>query len=507
MNDSARSNDDLKDKNDKNEFNELANQNGSSKLGGPNDTKPLSNSSDISGSQISNLGANEKGTSGRLFQIDFLKAWMIFLVIMDHTFTHHFLFPLYSSFWERISIPVFLVVMGFNFGKSAERSGAFKKKDNIIPALKNIYSKKYFDKKIVRFVMPYLILFFIQAGIYIIVVLAQIPVYSNGFYEDTSYILFGYTPFWGPGMWFIPVILDSIFVLPLWYFLFKRHPKLMLLLSFIVEILIELGIYILYYDAGPYHWSLTKIYFICNIFFLISAITLGFWLSLDYKISSRHNVIIWLLFIPSVIYIYLYSTYNFQFNWLIGDYHLMFFPYSAFIVMIVLNIVPKDMNNKFSRLIKTISESTYHILLFEMLYFSIVYHFFMNIFTCFDPAPLNYIWFFPLNVIITFYGGILWKKKEREWLSRIKAKSMVVDDPKKAGLLFPKRITDKDGVSASKAEFLAILGYNFLYLLSKVYLVLWLWGQFLFFVLFGVPGAGGFWTRLKEFITNGFKLS
>ncbi|MHA1821702.1 MAG: hypothetical protein ACTSVC_14605, partial [Promethearchaeota archaeon] len=90
MNDSARSNDDLKDKNDKNEFNELANQNGSSKLGGPNDTKPLSNSSDISGSQISNLGANEKGTSGRLFQIDFLKAWMIFLVIMDHTFTHHF---------------------------------------------------------------------------------------------------------------------------------------------------------------------------------------------------------------------------------------------------------------------------------------------------------------------------------------------------------------------------------------------------------------------------------
>ena len=59
----------------------------------------------------------------RFFQIDFLKAVMIFLVIFDHTIPWDIKDYMGVIFWERISIPVFLVIMGFNMGISFQKRG------------------------------------------------------------------------------------------------------------------------------------------------------------------------------------------------------------------------------------------------------------------------------------------------------------------------------------------------------------------------------------------------
>ena len=55
------------------------------------------------------------------FQVDFLKAIMIFLVIFDHMVSWNIKSELGVALWERISIPVFLVIMGFNMGRSFQR--------------------------------------------------------------------------------------------------------------------------------------------------------------------------------------------------------------------------------------------------------------------------------------------------------------------------------------------------------------------------------------------------
>jgi len=72
---------------------------------------------------------------GNLLQIDILKALMIFLVIFDHFVAWNIKRGIGVSLWERISIPVFLVIMGFNMGLSFQRDGR--------STLKELYSWKY----------------------------------------------------------------------------------------------------------------------------------------------------------------------------------------------------------------------------------------------------------------------------------------------------------------------------------------------------------------------------
>ena len=74
------------------------------------------------------------------FQIDFLKASMIFLVIFDHMVSWNIKSDIGVALWERISIPVFLVILGFNMGHSFRGQGEL--------SLRQLYSWRYFKKKI-----------------------------------------------------------------------------------------------------------------------------------------------------------------------------------------------------------------------------------------------------------------------------------------------------------------------------------------------------------------------
>ena len=101
--------------------------------------------------------------------------------------------------------------------------------------------------------------------------------------------------------------------------------------------------------------------------------------------------------------------------WIGGDYNFLSFPYSAFLFLIVMKIFPKNPESKFSKIIKKISKSTYHILLFQILYFSIAYHFWFSIADGFDSHPIDYLWYYPLNLLITITGGIIWQTLESKF--------------------------------------------------------------------------------------------
>ena len=85
------------------------------------------------------------------FQIDFVKAAMIFLVIFDHMVSWNIKNDIGVALWERISIPVFLVILGFNMGHSFRSHGEV--------TLKQLYSWGYFKRKILRYIIPFAILY------------------------------------------------------------------------------------------------------------------------------------------------------------------------------------------------------------------------------------------------------------------------------------------------------------------------------------------------------------
>ncbi len=360
------------------------------------------------------------------FQIDFMKMIMIALVIVDHSFTHGFLHAYYTPFWERISIPLLMVIMGFNMGYSYKNKGKL--------TLRQMYSLEYFKNKFKRYLIPYVIVYLIQSFIYLIVLNGGITTIPNYPYDEFGQIYLGYSPFWGPGMWFIPVIFTSILIFPLLYKCFSAFGNISRIITLIACFGIEIGMQlILNFVRNFGSFYVTGSFFTTHILYMFSAVALGLWLSDDHRILSKRNFFYWILIPISFIFIYIYATDSlgaaaeaFNMVWLSGDYHFLIFPYSAFLFLLGMALLPKNPKGRISNFVRRISKSTYHILMAQILYFSIVYHFFLQMYDywsrpgpfIWDGAPQNYIWYFPMNLVITFVIGMLWYEIERRFFAK-----------------------------------------------------------------------------------------
>ncbi|MFX1467825.1 MAG: acyltransferase [Promethearchaeota archaeon] len=355
----------------------------------------------------------EKGKN--LFQVDFLKAVMIFLVIFDHMVAWGVKDQMGVILWERISIPVFLVIMGFNMGLSFQRRGVSK--------LKELYSWSYFKSKILRYIVPFLVLYGFSTLIGLAFYQFNITaMYHGQYYPEHGFIqLFtGILPFWGPGNWFIPVIFGSILIFPLLYWAFTKKPILTLILCFAVEIIMQL---IVFFVIGQITtWEEAHYYnlFATSVLFYLSAIGLGLWFSFNRKPFSRRNLFIWILFPISLTYMIFYQFFDFRFRigdvpLFRGDYLFLIFPYSAVLFLLVMMILPQKSDNKFSRAISLIGKSTYHILLTQMFGFAYIFiwrgphTYLIDVgFTFLEALLLIFAWM----IFIPF--GILWYKMDHE---------------------------------------------------------------------------------------------
>ena len=353
----------------------------------------------------------------RYFQVDFLKAIMIFLVIFDHTIPWD---PIKNelgvAFWERISIPVFLVIMGFNMGLS------FSKMED--KRLRKLYSWRYFKKKFWRYIYPFIVLWLVSSLIGLAI---------NGFdwnalnqYEeanwDFDHLFIGILPFWGPGNWFLPVIFWAILLLPLLYkgFSGKLIWKILtLLLCYVIELSLQLTLFNIF-GAPPFptweayfeylYWFL---FVATTPFFMLSAIGLGMWFSKRPNLFAKQNIFMWIIFPVSLYYLIQYQFFDFRFEFIRGDYNLFVFPYSAFLVLLGIKLIPKRWDNWFAKAISTIGKSTYHILLTQILYFSIVYslygdHYGASILGINMSYDLTIYLYLIINWVICIPFGVFW---------------------------------------------------------------------------------------------------
>jgi peptidoglycan/LPS O-acetylase OafA/YrhL len=367
---------------------------------------------------IINEPENLKEDNRHFFQIDSMKAIMIFLVIFDHTIPWDMKNYMGVAFWERISIPVFLVIMGFNMGLSFRRKGDI--------SLKELYSESYFKKKIQRYITPFLIL-------YVFSTIVGLIIYKFDFYElimnqflphwAPGNLLMGILPFWGPGNWSLPIIFESILVMPIIYKAFSKKPKLSLILCFIIEFSAQLFVYFVIGEITSYVEFAFFLFILCSIFFYFSAIGLGMWFSNGYDVMDKRNLFMWILFPLSIIYLIAYQFFDFRFNFIRGDYHFFVFPYSAFLFLIGMKLLPKNSKNNFTKAIAWIGKSTYHILLTQIFYFAIVYaiygdHYRASIIGINLVEDLVSFFYLIINWIICIPLGVLWyvlEIKIRRW--------------------------------------------------------------------------------------------
>ncbi|TFG17409.1 MAG: acyltransferase [Promethearchaeota archaeon] len=375
---------------------------------------------------VNNLRAEkQKGENKNFFQIDLLKAFMIAFVIIDHGFGYTDRSGLGTELWERMAIPFFLIILGFNMGKS------FSREDN--RSLKSLYSLSYFKKKFWRFLFPYLVFYIVSTSIGFLIYGSYFPetFYENWFLE---YIIFQRSLLEGPGNWFIPVLFQSILIMPLLYYLFTKKPVLSLIMCFIIEICWHL---LIFFYIGPVTGVddiLREIPFRLVVFLYLSAIGMGIWFSQKHKIFSKRNIFVWLLFPISLIYMILWDFFGFRLqidgaDLVRGDYNYLTFIYAALIFLIVLRLLPKSPKSIISKTISPLGKATFHIYLVQDLYYVILYINFnyvwnspgfgglVNPFGIASTDLLTNIGLLTVNWIICFSIGIIWWYFEKQLLN------------------------------------------------------------------------------------------
>jgi len=357
---------------------------------------------------ITEMPIDFKEEGKRFFQVDLLKSLMILLVILDHSLAYANLYGKGFELWERTAIPIFLIIMGFNMGKSFAREGD--------KSLRELYSWNYFKKKFWRYVYPYIILYIVGTIFGFILYGAAFPdtFNENWFLE---YIVFQKSLLEGPGNWFIPVLFQSILIIPLLYRAFSKSPKLSLALCFIIEFIMHLVIFFVIGEATSLEDLLREHNFRYIILLYLSAVGMGIWFSKNHNLFNKKNLFIWILFPFSLVYMIAWDFFNFRLaiggaDIVRGDYNYITFIYSAFIFLIVLKLISQNPKAKIAKFFSTISKATFHIFLTQDIYFVISY-------VLYDPAFANIFGissneFFVnagvliLNWIICISCGVLW---------------------------------------------------------------------------------------------------
>lgn len=356
------------------------------------------------------------------FQLEVLKAIAIAFVVMDHSLTWEIKGAMANVFWERLSIPFFLIVMGFNMSLSFKHRNA--------NSLRDLYSLDYFIRKIKRYVLPFIILY--MASIILGVTL--------GYVNTNEYLLLGYLPFWGPGNWFIPLLFGSIVVFPVLYWLFNRLPKVTVVLCFLSELVLQYILSNLYPAATTdFDWFIISAIRV-NVLFYLPAVGLGLWFSKDFNMRAKRNWFVYPYLVFSAFFMVDYQTgvvrsipgsigdlmIRIQ-DFIVGDYTLLFYGYAAFLFLLAMTFVSHTPKGSVSRFVQRIGRSTYHILLFQIFWLSIVYWFTTPEATMYHfipdfavllgwPTQLFYIPFYLLNLGIAFTGGMIWYEVERRLL-------------------------------------------------------------------------------------------
>ena len=127
----------------------------------------------------------------------------------------------------------------------------------------------------------------------------------------------------------------------------------------------------------------------------------------------------WILYPISLAYIVTYQFFGYRImidgvRFMRGDYNLLVFPYSAFLILLALKFLPKKSNLRISRTISLISKSTYHILLTQILGYGMINAWWGSHYGMYLPfEPTDIIDLVALWGLFVWFG-ILWYKIDHQ---------------------------------------------------------------------------------------------
>lgn len=322
----------------------------------------------------------ENKISERNLQIDLIKAFAIFSVILIHSVSETTLFATDMIFYAWQAVPLFIICSGIVWYLSFVKHGA---------TLQKAYSLHYFKSKFGRLIIPFLVIFLVDL---IYIRYTGMPFNLNHIVSRVEWLQ---PPISGAGDYYLALVWQLIFLAPILCYCFNKKPIWTVACLFIGNFVFELAGSRIPFDF--YYFSICR-YLATFALGLVLAHNIN--VNQGWKIKSKMNLFLLILGLVSAVYLYFFvntTTPGFRPEWRTQNIYGSFYP--ALMVMIVLSVTPltRFAEGLFGK-ISVFGRASYHIFLVQILYFG------FGVFRLFGAS--TELWGVLVNLAVTFSVGL-----------------------------------------------------------------------------------------------------
>lgn len=307
----------------------------------------------------------------RIDLIDYLKAISCLLVIATHydwPDKHGFVFTGFIN----MAVPIFMILTGYNFAMS------YKKKTD--GSYKEMYSWKMVGPKLNRFLVPY-------AFIVIVEIILKL---SKGMELDYwTFAKGGY----GPGSYYVPLLVELLFLLPIIYKLVETHPIVGVVSVGIANLAYEYEIVLLGVEKPVYRLLVGR---------YLLLVALGCYLYLYGYKSVKAWAIVAMLAVGMFHQIGILGMkldVGLFYYWRPTTMLISFYIFPIVVILFKL-FYTRQIPGPFGSFLSLMGKASYHIFLAQMVY----YHFHLGGHKIMDGP-----WYYavPYNIVISVIAGII----------------------------------------------------------------------------------------------------
>lgn len=282
----------------------------------------------------------------RLVEVDLLKACAILAVILIHTLYAPILLLIGAPFHIWHAVPLFILIAGYTSAYAYIRRKS--------KTLDTCYDPNLLYRRIKRILEPFAVMWVFQILV-IIMLSGWVFTYSS----LVQNFIFGGN---GPGSYYIPVIIQHVLIVPLLFLLAIRYPRGMLIITFVLDLFLELFLYLSGIPSG--------IYSILYVRYLFAG-ALGVYLAVSGPRVS-HGIAVGGIFgfVYLTLTMYMGSLSNIlQSNIEGGISHAPAYFWTLVLAVTGFILFPKKVTTWTTKILEKIGRSSWHIFLVQMTFF------------------------------------------------------------------------------------------------------------------------------------------
>lgn len=322
--------------------------------------------------------------TNRIEFLDYLKAICVIMVIITHYDWSDKTSPFFTMVIN-MAVPIFMIISGYNFAMSNQ-----KKADGNI---RKMYGWSILKPKLIRFLVPFVGICFIEMFI--------LALEEKNIHLFRIFFLGAY----GPGSYYVPIMLQLLVIFPIIYTLVQRNAKLGIFLAGMANLGFEIAVKVFEMDKYYYRLCIGR-------YLLLIAFGCYLYLYPEHRIKKRQLVAMFVIGLT-----YIIAVFSFDAKFAIFEYwKTTAMPVAFYIFPVVIMLFRKfyhvTIPGKIGEMLTKIGKGSYHIFLVQMVY----YHFELG------GKIMNAAWYIavPFNLLITIPIGILFFRIDNQFIRNMK---------------------------------------------------------------------------------------